>query len=341
MRSKLGRTAGMCVECVGVVWDCATGVVGVERYTIPVPVRGLSLAPPPGADEEDELRATEPALTGDWEGNATPSCGGALEAEAVEAEAERGVVAAACGWRNPWEGIRRRLGALEGPEDAESGVRSDDASPEGVRRLPWLCGSRRGRGTFIFRGVSAELGEPRWVLSREVRSDVCRRLRCSRDFLEDRELRLVLPWEGESAGVIGVTMLVVEDEVDGVLKPSSSPSRMCPSDLGPVSSPCRLDELPGAERCEEVDVRENVLDSADFDDALESELLVLVRLSKPELSRDRVHDVGGADERGVFGSTPNSSIRLSVMCSLYDRVTEFRLLDDFVEARLFREPLDI
>ena len=56
MRSKLGRTAGMCVECVGVVWDCATGVVGVERYTIPVPVRGLSLAPPPGADEEDELR---------------------------------------------------------------------------------------------------------------------------------------------------------------------------------------------------------------------------------------------------------------------------------------------
>ena len=40
MRSKLGRTAGMCVECVGVVWDCATGVVGVERYTIPVPVRG-------------------------------------------------------------------------------------------------------------------------------------------------------------------------------------------------------------------------------------------------------------------------------------------------------------
>ena len=61
MRSKLGRTAGMCVECVGVVWDCATGVVGVERYTIPVPVRGLSLAPLPGADEEDELRAFEDA----------------------------------------------------------------------------------------------------------------------------------------------------------------------------------------------------------------------------------------------------------------------------------------
>ena len=67
---------------------------------------------------------------------------------------------------------------------------------------------------------------------------------------EPREPRLALPCEGESAGVTGVTRLAVEDDVDGVLKPISSPSWIWPSECvfnDVVSTPRRLSDA-GADR---------------------------------------------------------------------------------------------
>lgn len=101
-----------------------------------------------------------------------------------------------------------------------------------------------------------------------------------------------------------------------------------------VSKP-RLLYDAGADRCDDTETRENVRDSADADDPLDSELLVLVRRSSPDACRGLCHDVGGADVRGVLGSTPNSSMRLSGMWSLYERVTEFVLRMDADEVARF------
>ena len=79
------------------------------------------------------------------------------------------------------------------------------------------------------------------------------------------------------------------------------------------------------------DVREYVRDK---DDALDNELLVLVRRSRPDACRGLCHDVGGS-ECVAFGSIPNSSIRLSGMCPLYVRDTELTLLNDVAEAARF------
>ncbi|PIL34647.1 hypothetical protein GSI_03426 [Ganoderma sinense ZZ0214-1] len=110
----------------------AGGALGVVRYTIPVPVLGLSLDMLDGG----ELSPAGLGLDGDWDGKVTPATGGALEA----VEVERAVVA--CGWRRPWEGIWRRLGALAGPALAQRGVQvvgvdaDIDVALEGVRKLP-------------------------------------------------------------------------------------------------------------------------------------------------------------------------------------------------------------
>lgn len=100
-----------------------------------------------------------------------------------------------------------------------------------------------------------------------------------------------------------------------------------------VSIPRRTKDA-GADRAEATDVRENVRESAEADDALESELLVLVRRSRPDGCRGLCHDVGGS-ERGVFGSIPNSSMRLSGICPLYVRETELTLRRDVAEAARF------
>ncbi len=67
MRNMLGRTAG-----VGVV-----GVFGVVRYTMPVPVRGLSFDAEL-AELADVLRVTSEGFSGDREGKAMPSGAEAL-----------------------------------------------------------------------------------------------------------------------------------------------------------------------------------------------------------------------------------------------------------------------
>ncbi len=54
------------------------------------------------------------------------------------------------------EGMRRRLGALDGPALEESDVRGEAASLVGVRRLPCDCGRRRGRGTDMVRAVAVD-----------------------------------------------------------------------------------------------------------------------------------------------------------------------------------------
>lgn len=123
IRIMLGRGAGV----TGVA-----GALGVVRYTIPVPVLGFSLDILDGG----ELSPVGLGFEGDTDGKPTPASGGALEA----VEVERAVVA--CGWRNPWEGTWRRLGALDGPTLADRGAQvqgvdvETDVAVEGVRRLP-------------------------------------------------------------------------------------------------------------------------------------------------------------------------------------------------------------
>ncbi len=88
------------------------------------------------------------------------------------------------------------------------------------------------------------------------------------------------------------------------------------------------------------DARDCVRDRADAEDALETELLVLVRQSfpRPGIERGFCHDVGGS-ERGTFGRTPNSSIRLVGVCPLYECDNELEVFrrDEFDAARFFRE----
>lgn len=143
MRSMLGRTAG-----VGVV-----GVLGVVRYTMPVPVRGLSLDALLFMLEgtvalADELRVTAVGFTGDREGKETPSCGGALVAAGIGTGTGMGR-ADDGGCRR--EGMRRRSGVPGDPALEERDARENEASLVGVRRLPWVCGRRRGRGTDMLR----------------------------------------------------------------------------------------------------------------------------------------------------------------------------------------------
>ena len=143
-------------------------------------------------------------------------------------------------------------------------------------------------------------------------------------------------------GVIGVTRLAVEDDVDGVVKPISAPSRMYPSNLAFESRLRRLDVHAGAERNEDVDARDIVLDIADVEDPLDWELHVLIVLLRLEPRRGRSQAVGGADKGRAFGSTPNSSAPLLETCPpLYERAMEFRLREDIADARFWREPVDI
>ena len=139
---------------------------------------------------------------------------------------------------------------------------------------------------------------------------------------------------------MGVTRLAVEEDVDGVVKPISAPSRMYPSNF--ASRLRRLGVHAGADRSEDVDPRDIVLDIADVEDPLDRELDVLVRLFRLEPRRGRNQAVGGAEEGRAFGSTPNSSVPLLDTCPpLYERDTEFRLRDDIAEARFWSEPVDI
>ena len=244
------------------------GVLGVVRYTIPVPVRGRSsrgaLPEPDGTALADALR---PIVIG------APLVVRALvvvaEAAAVEAVVEAvvaeegaarapvdedepndvrpnaeggvaGVIGDSCGAEG-----RRRPG-VDGTErddiEAESGVRGDAAdtadgvlSPFDMRRpAPCACGRRSGRGTDTLRGV---VGDAKFVTSRgAARSAVARRSSRANERLPLRpsEPALVRGWGWGrvgrgSAGVVGVATLAVEDDVEG-LRPSS-PSRMWPSDL--------------------------------------------------------------------------------------------------------------
>ena len=150
IRIMVGRTTG----AVGVG---APGVLVLVRYTMPVPVLGLSLVAPEDTAFADELRVTGEGLTGDREGNETPSCGGALVAMA-RARVDDGGARPDCGCRSPWEGIRRIVdgGVVEGPVLEERDVRVDVASPEDMRRLPCVCGRRRGRGTVTDRVVDVD-----------------------------------------------------------------------------------------------------------------------------------------------------------------------------------------
>lgn len=221
--------------------------------------------------------------------------------------------------------------------EAESGIRERGGSVA-RRRFPADWGKRRVRGTPCL-GVEADEKEERAgdgamvaVLGAEERlaelsamtslweySGVPARSSRAGSFLPpnepDRERM------GKSSGVAGMGRLAVED-VEGVLDPISSPSRMLPRacmESGVVSSPRRLDDRPaGAERCDTTEPREGACEIADAEDALDTELAVLIRQSFPLPGKDRgfCQDVGGADERGTFGSTPNSSKRLSGMWPL-------------------------
>ena len=229
-----------------------TGVFGDVRYTMPVPVRGLSLAAAAGTASADALLeiVVRDGFAGEREGKATPSRGGALVAMAMGR-------AVACGCRSPCDGTRRRLdGVLEvpllllPPPLAERAVR---VSADGMRRLPCVCGRRSGRGTVVLRGVeSAGDGSPldgesmqmtfglSW--STATRSSLAGVF--FEPYIEPRS------WGGKSAGVTGVTRLAVEEDVDGVLKPISSPSCMCPSECvfsAVVSIPRRFSDA-GADR---------------------------------------------------------------------------------------------
>ena len=230
-----------------------------------MPVLGFSLDGLVGVG--GELSPTGLDLVGDMEGNPTLACGGALEAVEVER-------AVACGWRSPCEGTWRRLGALERLALAD-GVQVDgvdiDESLEGVRRLPCAWGNRRGRGTLGLRGVKAGddlLDVLRQTTSRRgVRSEMSNESSFTEAVFEDVEPPLGLLWMGDSAGVTGVTRLAVEDDVDGLVKPISAPSWMYPSNF--ESRLCRLGVHAEAERSEDVDVRDIVLDITDAEDPLD------------------------------------------------------------------------
>ena len=90
--------------------------------------------------------------------------------------------------------------------------------------------------------VDEGLAEVTTTKSCGVRSGVRPRSSRAGIFLAPNEPALLRT--GMSSGVTGIGRLAVED-VDGVLNPTSSPSRMCPSD---VSKPRRLEEVAGAER---------------------------------------------------------------------------------------------
>ncbi len=184
------------------------------------------------------------------------------------------------------------------------------------------------------------LGELRQTTSRRgVRSDMFDKSSCTG---ADFEPRLGLLRVGDSAGVMGVTRLAVDDDVDGVVKPISAPSWMYPSNFALVSRLRRLGVHAGAERNEDVEPRDIVLDIADVEDPLDKELDVLVVLFRLEPRRGRSHAVGGADEGRAFGSTPNSSVPLLETCPpLYERDMELRLREDIADARFWREPVDI
>lgn len=144
-RNIEGRIAGS--ADVGV-----TGVFGEVRYTIPVPVLGLSLKALGGpASSADELLIMDVGFAGDREGNATLSRGGALLAVGIGRGGAGVDKAYECGCRKPCDGTRRRLeGILDGPVLEE---REGRTSLDGIRRLPCDCGRRNGRGTVALRGV--------------------------------------------------------------------------------------------------------------------------------------------------------------------------------------------
>ena len=102
---------------------------------------------------------------------------------------------------------------------------------------------------------------------RGVRSEMSNESSFTEAVFEDVEPPLGLLWMGDSAGVTGVTRLAVEDDVDGLVKPISAPSWMYPSNF--ESRLRRLGVHAEAERSEDVDVRDIVLDITDAEDPLD------------------------------------------------------------------------